>query len=310
MIRSGRDISFSLLLSALRGITLWQPVAAYGISVALGMGIWELLDQQWQQALPADVAGGAIFLASLGIGYLGSGRMLIHDAREEPIPGLLQSLLFGVRMLPRLLALMVMEGLLLFGIFIVEIVAFALCRIPGVGAWLTVVLIPVFMVANATLFTLAVIVFNLSGPALWHGEKVAKALQHTIRIARNRPGPVLLMMLLLSVLSTGVAIVIGFILYSGYAMTLASASPVLDGALSGDSIGLGGWLLQIFPGTGALSDNLPSAPGHLAVLAQIGQHVALVSAAALVFILPNIVFLLGMAHLYIEALELEAPEDV
>jgi hypothetical protein len=33
-------------------------------------------------------------------------------------------------------------------------------------------------------------------------------------------------------------------------------------------------------------------------------------ASALVFILPNVVFLLGIAHIYIEALELIAPEDV
>ncbi|MBU2824055.1 hypothetical protein HF283_08020, partial [Acidithiobacillus ferrooxidans] len=50
--------------------------------------------------------------------------------------------------------------------------------------------------------------------------------------ARNKPGSILLMMLLLAALATGMGIIIAVILYIGYGMTLTAATPVLADEIS------------------------------------------------------------------------------
>ena len=303
------DLSFSLLLRALRGITLWQPILVYVIAVFLGMTSMELF-AQWPGGWSGATIGVLILMTSFGVGYLGAGGVLLHEARGDPLPGVAKSLRFGIRVLPRLLGLLVIESLLLLGIFVVEVLGFLACKIPGVGAMLFVPLFPAIMLVNAVVFILAIIVFNLSGPALWHGESVGNSLRHTISIARNKPGSILLMMLLLAALATGMGIIIAVILYTGYSMALTAATPVLAeeisrsaemfwqtlGALSGDRLINGEILAQPV----ATSTSLYNA----------GLSMGVGLASALVFILPNVVFLLGMAHIYIEALELVAPEDV
>ncbi|MFA7495200.1 MAG: hypothetical protein WCY67_02685 [Acidithiobacillus sp.] len=303
------DLSFSLLLRALRGITLWQPILVYVIAVFIGMAGLEFF-VQWPGGWPGAALGVTILMISFGVGYLGSGGVLLHEARGDPLPGIFHSLYFGLKALPRLIGLLIIESLLLLGIFVVELLGFLACKIPGLGALLFVPIFPAAMLVNAVVFVLAIIVFNLSGPALWHGESVSNSLRHTLSIARNKPGSILLMMLLLGALSAGMAVIIAIILYTGYSMALSAAAPVLASELS-RSVDMFWQML------GALSDNPlltnPTVNSSLHVstsLYNAGLSMGIGIATALVFIIPNVVFLLGMANIYIEALELVAPEDV
>ena len=303
------DLSFSLLLRALRGITLWQPILVYVIAVFLGMAGLELLTQ-WPGGWAGTIIGGFILLASFGIGYLGAGGVLLHEARGDALPGMAKSLRFGIRALPRLLGLLLIEGLLLFGIFVVELLGFLACKIPGIGAILFVPLFPAAMLINAVVFVLTIIVFNLSGPALWHGESVGNSLRHTLSIARNKPGSILLMMLLLAALATGMGIIIAVILYTGYSMALTAAAPVLAEEIS-RSADMFWQMLSTLSDNGFVTGNMLAQPVTTTVsLYGTGLSMGIGLAGALIFILPNVVFLLGMAHIYIEALELVAPEDV
>ena len=303
------DLSFSLLLRALRGITLWQPILVYVIAVFLGMAGLELLTQ-WPGGWAGTIIGGFILLASFGIGYLGAGGILLHEARGDALPGMTKSLRFGIRALPRLLGLLLIEGLLLFGIFVVELLGFLACKIPGIGAILFVPLFPAAMLINAVVFVLTIIVFNLSGPALWHGESVGNSLRHTLSIARNKPGSILLMMLLLAALATGMGIIIAVILYTGYSMALTAAAPVLAEEIS-RSADMFWQMLSALSDNGFITGNTLAQPVTTTVsLYGTGLSMGIGLAGALIFILPNVVFLLGMAHIYIEALELVAPEDV
>ncbi len=303
------DLSFSLLLRALRGITLWQPILVYVIAVFLGMAGLELL-AQWPGGWAGTIIGGFILLASFGIGYLGAGGILLHEARGDALPGMAKSLRFGIRALPRLLGLLLIEGLLLFGIFVVELLGFLACKIPGIGAILFVPLFPAAMLINAVVFVLTIIVFNLSGPALWHGESVGNSLRHTLSIARNKPGSILLMMLLLAALATGMGIIIAVILYTGYSMALTAAAPVLAEEIS-RSADMFWQMLSALSDNGFIIGNTLAQPVTTTVsLYGTGLSMGIGLAGALIFILPNVVFLLGMAHIYIEALELVAPEDV
>ena len=303
------DLSFSLLLRALRGITLWQPILVYVIAVFLGMAGLEFF-AQWPGGWAGAAIGMTILLISFGVGYLGSGGVLLHEARGDPLPGIIKSLRFGIRALPRLLGLLIIESLLLLGIFVVEVLGFLACKIPGVGAVLFVPIFPAIMLVNAVVFVLAIIVFNLSGPALWHGEGVGKSLRHTIAIARNKPGSILLMMLLLAALATGMGIIIAVILYIGYGMTLTAATPVLADEIS-RSADMFWQMLGALSGDRVFGSGMPvQAMAANTSLYNAGLSMGIGLAGALVFILPNVVFLLGMAHIYIEALELVAPEDV
>ena len=303
------DLSFSLLLRALRGITLWQPILVYVIAVFLGMAGLELF-AQWPGGWAGAAFGMTILLISFGVGYLGSGGVLLHEARGDPLPGIVKSLRFGIRALPRLLGLLIIESLLLLGIFVVEVLGFLACKIPGVGAVLFVPIFSAIMLVNAVVFVLSIIVFNLSGPALWHGEGVGKSLRHTIAIARNKPGSILLMMLLLAALATSMGIIIALILYIGYGMTLTAATPVLADEIS-RSADMFWQMLGALSGDRVFGSGMPvQAMAPNTSLYNAGLSMGIGLAGALVFILPNVVFLLGMAHIYIEALELVAPEDV
>jgi len=300
------DLSFGLLLQALRGVTLWRPNLVYGGCLLAGVGI-----SVWLTSVAGDL-GGAVspfaLLFAILIGYLAAGRLLIFDARGEPGPGLRKSLGFALRVWPRLLLLVLMEALLLSGIAFVEVLVFGVSRLPSLGPYLVIPLFPVTALFNAALLVLAIIVFNLSGPALWHGESVGKALQHTLRIASSRPGSILLMMLLLSILASAVALVIIVVLYLGYALTLATAAPFLGNSLfaNGATEAL---LLQWLPSMS--SDSLWAASLEpLTLWTQWGEKLFWFAAGILIFLLPSVVFLTGMAHLYLEALELESPEDV
>ena len=303
------DLSFSLLLRALRGITLWQPILVYVIAVFLGMAGLELF-AQWPGGWAGAAFGMTILLISFGVGYLGSGGVLLHEARGDPLPGIVKSLRFGIRALPRLLGLLIIEGLLLLGIFVVEVLGFLACKIPGVGAVLFVPIFSAIMLVNAVVFVPSIIVFNLSGPALWHGEGVGKSLRHTIAIARNKPGSILLMMLLLAALATSMGIIIALILYIGYGMTLTAATPALADEIS-RSADMFWQMLGALSGDRVFDSGMPvQAMATNTSLYNAGLSMGIGLAGALVFILPNVVFLLGMAHIYIEALELVAPEDV
>ncbi len=305
---SHSDLSFGLLLQALRGVTLWRPNAIYGASILLGAVIWEAIDA-WAESAAGALLGIILFVFSILVGYLAAGRLLVFDARGERTPGIWHSLGFALRTWPRLLLLVVMEGLLLLGIGVVEMLGFGLTRLPAFGPYLVVPLFPLAMLFNAVLLILAVIVFNLSGPALWHGEGVAKALRHTIAIARKRPGSVLLMMLLLGLLSGAVAFVTIFVLYGGYALTLAAATPFLGSALL-DHGGGEALFLDWLPNLNVAAQQWQQTVLPIVHWTHSGQRLSWVAAAILTFLLPSVVFLLGMAHLYLEALELEAPEDL
>lgn len=303
------DLSFSLLLRALRGLTLWQPILVYAVAAVIGIGLFEWLSF-WPGGWTGDVIGTFLLLLGFGVGYLGAGGILLHEARGDALPGIGQSLRFGLRMLPRLVALMIIEGLLLLGLFVVELVVFLLCNIPGIGPILFVPFFPLAMLVNAVVFLLAIIVFNLSGPALWHGESVGRSLRHTINIARSKPGSVLLMMLLLVGLAAGVGGIFALILYTGFSMTLAAAAPVMPQAF-GDFSTIFWHLLGAMSANGQADSGFAIIPDTLAnTLYNGGISSAVALAGALIFIIPNVVFLLGMAHIYIEALELVAPEDV
>ncbi|MBU2755351.1 hypothetical protein HFU84_07390 [Acidithiobacillus sp. CV18-2] len=305
---SHSDFSFTLLLQALHGVTLWRPNVVYGGCILAGAILWEGL-ASWGQDAAGAVLGAALFVLAVLIGYLAAGRLLVYDARGERSPGIWRSIAFALRAWPRLLLLVVMEGLLLLGIGVVEMLAFGLTRIPAFGPYLVVPLFPLAVIFNAALLILAIIVFNLSGPALWHGEGVAKALRHTITIARKRPGSVLLMMLLLGVLSSAVAVVIILLLYGGYALTLAAATPFLANALY-DHGGGEALLLDWLPNLHVAVQQWQQSVAPIVHWTHSGQRLSWFAAGILTFLLPNVVFLLGMAHLYLEALELEAPEDL
>jgi len=303
------DLSFSLLLRALRGITLWQPILVYVLAVFIGMAGLEFF-VQWPGGMLGASIGMLILFVSFGVGYLGAGGVLLHEARGDSLPGILRSLRFGLKSLPRLIGLLIIESLLLFGIFVVELLGFLACKIPGIGAILFVPLFPVAMLINAVVFVLAIIVFNLSGPALWHGESVSNSLRHTIGIARNKPGSILLMMLLLGALSAGLAVIIAVILYTGYSMALSAAAPALASELS-RSANMFWQMMDAITGNPFMLDHAAhSSITANTALYNVGLSMGMGVATALVFIIPNVVFLLGMAHIYIEALELVAPEDV
>ncbi len=101
---------------------------------------------------------------------------------------------------------------------------YALCELPGVGAWLFAVVVPVTVVIiGLTLLAMAAIVAPLTGPTVWAGASAWQSVRSLLRLMRERllQAAVLFAGLSLATGLVGLACT-GFALVGGRVMAYAS----------------------------------------------------------------------------------------
>ncbi|WP_215844510.1 zinc ribbon domain-containing protein [Acidithiobacillus montserratensis] len=307
---NSQEINFNILLKALQGLTMFRPMTILSISMFIGFVALLVLSR-----IGAGIGGfvavlfafiGLVAFAALaGAGYLGAGFSLSAVVEERETPGISTSILFGIYTLPRLLGLMLLEGLMVFGLLIVEVILIEICRIPVLGGLLSLVVFPSLFLMNVALTAMFLVAVNLSGPALWFGESVSNALGHVLAVAKSRPGPVFFVLLLLFLLY----LIVGGILaaLAAYAASFTGALVVggMGGALQSASYGLSG-LMSMF--------QLPMGNTYGSAMAYMGYHptfngalydyaLLIVTAAFFVVVvaIPNTVLQLGLAYLYADS---------
>lgn len=298
-IAGGLDLS--ILTKALAGLTYWRPLAIFALANFVGLACLVLLSAA--KSVPLTLLGGLIWLVLSGAGYLGAGHSMVAVVEERSSPTILESLLFGIFTLPRFIGLVIIEFLLILAVLIIEIILLEICRIPALGGLLSLGILPALFLVNVGLVVGAMVMFGLTGPALWFGETVSGALSHLLAVARGRPGATLFLLLLLGIL--GVLLGVLLLAIGGYALSLTAsfAAGILNtsSVLLSDLMGVVPW----FPGSslGAMGGGFvgggyglqPSFNDHVYVLS------GLLTAATfgiLVAAIPNNVMMLGLAYVY------------
>ncbi|MDD3759886.1 MAG: zinc ribbon domain-containing protein [Acidithiobacillus sp.] len=296
-IAGGLDLT--ILTKALAGLTYWRPLAIFALANFVGLACLVLLSAT--KSAPLTLLGGLIWLVFCGAGYLGAGHSMVAIVEERSPPAILESLLFGIFTLPRFIGLVIIEFLLIVVVFIVEIILLEICRIPVLGGLFSLGILPALFLVNVGLVVGVMVMFGLTGPALWFGESVSGALSHLLAVARGRPGATLFLLLLLGIL--GVLLGVLLLAIGGYALSLTAtfaggilntASVLLSDLLSAVPWLPGSSLMNGFVASGAFRLQ-PSFNDHVYVLS------GLLTAATfgiLVAAIPNNVMMLGLAYVY------------
>ncbi|MBU2754476.1 zinc ribbon domain-containing protein [Acidithiobacillus sp. CV18-2] len=299
-IAGGLDLS--ILTKALAGLTYWRPLAIFALANFVGLACLVLLSAA--KSVPLTLLGGLVWLVLSGAGYLGAGHSMVAVVEERSPPAILESLLFGIFTLPRFIGLVIIEFLLILAVLIIEIILLEICRIPALGGLLSLGILPALFLVNVGLVVGVMVMFGLTGPALWFGETVSGALSHLLAVARGRPGATLFLLLLLGIL--GVLLGALLLAIGGYALSLTAtfAGGILNtsSVLLSDLLGVFPW----FPGSSLDAMSGWSSGGGAYVLQpSFNDHVyvlsGLLTAATfgiLVAAIPNNVMMLGLAYVY------------
>ncbi|MGC9239507.1 MAG: zinc ribbon domain-containing protein [Acidithiobacillus sp.] len=293
------ELDLSILIKALRGLTLWRPIAVMGTALFIGLLILAILERFSGTGAAAFLflaLGFLVYFVAVGAGYLGAGHSLAATVQGREAPGILDCLLFGLFTLPRLIGLVLLESLLLLGLLVAEVILVEICRIPALGGLLSLVVFPGLFLVNIASVLAFMVIFSLSGPALWFGETVSGALGHLVAVARSRPGPVIFILALLIVLVSIVTVMIAALaFYSAMLTGSLISSLVLSGVLGGILQPLIHNPIAAFSMLGGQGVGLN---GELYIFA-FGLTILLVTAISVA--IPNNVFLLGLAYLYDES---------
>lgn len=216
--------------------------------------------------------GGLIDLVILLTGASATGFILNAQMQGRAIPSIGNALMTALVTLPRLIGVYLLLVLTVIGLALALLLLLLLCKIPGLGPLLYVVVFPLgVLVMGITMYS-AIYVTALTGPAIWNGNTLLQALGLLISIAQKRLLAVIVQTLLLGLLVGIVASIIFGALFLGISSTTALSIPVL-GSSSGGLSSFG--MMSIMSG---------SVSGHTAA-AMIGGGLLFAAASVLPILL-------------------------
>lgn len=271
-----QDPTYSLLRLA-DAITCWRAVAVIAGSAIAAMLLVALGGLLANASWAFTALFSLIALVVLFAGINGAGICLTDLAHGRPFRSLPGYVLAGVFTLPRLLGAGVMIVLAYLGLLLAVAVALAVCKLPGLGPMLLVVVVPLSVLAVATALIGSYVATSLVAPAIWNGERVFHALSITWTVTRRHPFELMAKMiagLLLSALFGGLLFFILFtssFVVGGMAIPIIGAGMNLDlgmlmggrSGLAGPAAGMGIGYSLVFALSGAVVFLLPLMVGVL-----------------------------------------------
>lgn len=245
--------------------------------------------------------GALVFIVVVLTGVNAAGVLLMDQARGVPLRGLVDAIVYGLLCIPKFIALAIALFLVALMVFIALALLFLVCKIPGVGPILYVVVFPFsVVVAGLTLSGLTLCMF-LALPAIWGGATITRAIAQTLAIVRSRLVEALLLMVVLWFLSLLIGFIVFGILGTGLAPSVGLSISILGGfdrELHSLGAMMGGMMGGGFGGGyggGGYGGGGGSASGGYAIAASIGGALLWALAATLV----SQVYLLGLNLVYL-----------
>lgn len=266
---------------------------AAGLVLALGAALGAL----------AGILTLLFSLLALAVVFYGAnavGMMMMDEANGQPSRPVLDAVTGAMLTAHRL----VLVGLIVLGIYLLALLAFALvlllCKIPGIGPLLYTVVFPAgVLMFGVAWFAVPTVIVPLSAPAVWNGAGVMACVSQVLAVARKRLLLVFLLMVAVGLIAAVVGLLIGSVLGAGVLVTGGLSASVLGGRAGGVE-GMFGGMMGGSPGMGAMG-------GGYATAAMVGGGVLFAAA----FTLPALVYLRGACTVYLRAidgLDLEAEQ--
>lgn len=165
-------------------------------------------------------------------GLSAAGIQFMEQAAGKPVSGVLSALTASPLIVLRSFGLSIVLGLAFLAFLVLAAAILFVCKIPGLGAMLLVVAVPLITFAGTLIFLGMYVAFSLAAPALWEGHTLGAALAQLWAVTTQRPVEAFLNLLLLGVVVAILMGVLSGLLFAGLGLTAALSMPIL-----GTSIG-------------------------------------------------------------------------
>jgi hypothetical protein len=184
-----------------------------------------------------------------------AGIVLLEVARGGDPPGIFQACAEAIPAFLRLLGVVVLGLIALLIYWIVVAALFFVCKLPGIGPALYMIVLPVIVVFTAMMLAIVYVCVGLLGPAVWDGHTLGGAISRMQEIAKGRWMEALMQFVLLLFLAMLVSLIIYVLIATALFATGMVSLRILDVSTDSD------WaaLLSIFSVPGSVFDNYFSA---------------------------------------------------
>jgi len=282
-VRNGQALYVLLAAFALAGLLLAMAQAA----LARGAHLWGVLE-------------GGLALTVAFYGGNAAGLLLMDEARGRPSRGVGPAVRDALATAHRLIVVLVAAGLAASAGVVLLLLLLWLCRLPGVGAWLFGLVVPVGVLGLGVLVLAMVgVVGPLAAPAVWDGLGVRATLAFLRRQLRQRLVFAALLHAAVGLLTAAVGALVSFVVISGGRAVAALAVLVTGIELPPQQLlaGLFGFGLRTLGPSGAAVAHHPYGAAAL-----VGGGLVF----ALALVLPAVVYLRGSCSVFLALQEADA----
>lgn len=225
------------LLKALDAMTNWRAFLLL-VGTAITLAIVITIFGRAGIAMAGNSAGAAGMTALLGalvslavvlIGVNAAGITLMDEASERAPRSPVNALLASIFTVHRLVATVLIAFLAFLAWLLVLAVVLYLCKIPALGSLLLAVVLPVSVIATGlVVLAFLAVVLPIAGPAVWNGSGVIQIVATITAVVRTRLLYVAILGILLTLLLSVVAGLIGVVFASGIGIVGGMSNAVLD----------------------------------------------------------------------------------
>jgi hypothetical protein len=204
-------------------------VAMLGCMVVgvLGAGLFSLLAAHLGVFMA--LLGGLFMFVATAAGINAAGVLLMDQARGLVSRSLADAVVYGLLCIPKFVVLTLALVLVAIGVFVVLAFVYFVCRLPGLGPILFVVVFPLSVVISGLTLWGLFLCMLLALPAIWEGATITRAVAQTLAIARNRLVEAVLLLALVGLLAGVVGLIVSSVLFSGLMPSIGLSASVLGG---------------------------------------------------------------------------------
>ncbi|UZG44007.1 zinc ribbon domain-containing protein [Caldimonas thermodepolymerans] len=185
-----------------------------GIGVASGVPVLAALFM---------LAGYVVLL----LGAVTAGRQFMDQAQGRPVSATLPAFQASPLVVLRMLGLLLILGAVGLAWALVAGLLLYLCRIPGLGGLLLIVVMPVLTFSGVIVFLGIYVTWCLSAPALFEGHTLKRALAQLWAVISQRPLEAFLQLLLLCLVVGLVVTLLGGFIGMAFFTTVGMATGIL-----------------------------------------------------------------------------------
>ncbi len=287
--------NLSILLRAPEALKNWRALVLLagsllvaGVIVMLGGFI---ASRFYDSPNMAMMIGGLLGLlaALIGVsGMSGAGILLMDQARNIEMRGMMDAFISGVMSVLKFILIFILDGLALLLFVIASCLLLLICKIPGIGPALYVVVFPLLVLGSGLLFAAVFFVVTpMTLPAIWEDNTVKGVYVRRWALFESRMVQIVLGLIVLLFIVALVTAVVEVILLSGFFFTTGLSLPILNT----------GVVLQNLLGN--LMNSTQGGGNSYFTAASLGGGLLIIVAMAI----PGLVYILGINLVYLGAME-------